>query len=454
MKQSETVGSRYIRAGAAGRTFLRRAGRTLVAAIVYFLPVMTWAAIFPVNTSPSRFTIYRDPNSGQEIEIGGFSGLFPVPGDASGRLFYTVTDRGPSGDHPNGDDKVFPRPDYAPSILTLRLNGQVSVPGIGGNVTILGVTPLRKPDGSTVSGLPNPCLPDSENGFDVFLNPIEGDSDGLDAEGLSIDAAGNFWVSEEYRPSVAMVDSSGVVRLRLVPAGSLCGDEVIPTRDVLPGILAKRRPNRGLEGVAAWGGRVYAIMQRPLMNPNRATSNGSRHIRIVEIDVAAVQAGASSGVTRQYLYVTEETANQAGTYASDLFPLGDHIFLVSERATDKLFAIDLSQATDISDLEGADGKLFVPVGDHDTIELLTPDELAVAGIQPVGKLEVLPSLTALDPSLEKSEGLAVSNGHIVLCPDNDFNLDGAVDDSTSPVTILFQEPTNREKLVVVPFPAF
>jgi hypothetical protein len=48
-----------------------------------------------------------------------------------------------------------------------------------------------------------------------------------------------------------MMTPSGTVLMRLVPAGTKTGVEQMPTYDVLPAVLAKRRKNRGLEGIAA-----------------------------------------------------------------------------------------------------------------------------------------------------------------------------------------------------------
>src|SRR6185295_11277204 len=114
---------------------------------------------------------------------------------------------------------------------------------------------------------------------------------------------GNFWVCEEYKPSVAMFGPNGKVQMRLVPAGTLTGSEQVPTYDVLPGVLAKRRNNRGLEGIAASSdGILYAIMQRPLNNPNRAAADANGNCRIVAVDLNALFNPTPAVVVRQYLY--------------------------------------------------------------------------------------------------------------------------------------------------------
>jgi 3-phytase len=408
------------------------------------------AAIYDVDLTSPQLTLYNDPISGNQIKYGGFSGLFPVANGPEGLMFYTVTDRGPSGDHPTDLlGKVFPRPDYSPSIVKLVLHSQGV---LGGMANILQITPLRKPNGAPVNGLPNPCLADSEIGYDIFLNLITspaagGDPDGLDVEGLTIDSQGNFWVSEEYQPSICKVAPDGTVQFRLVPKGArLCGSEVIPTFDVLPAVLSKRRPNRGLEGIAAQGNKIYAVMQRPLMNPSRAISDSSRLVRLLEID-------ATTFAVRQLIYVTESNASQRNVLLSDLFSTGPNRLLVPERRTDKLFEIDLSSATDIPPLEDDSGKLLTPFVSGTvtltTLEQLSQTNLMTIGVTPVTKRVVLSSMIALDPSLEKVEGVALIGNTLALTADNDFNLVG-VDNSTSPSSIVLNEVPNLTKVVTVP----
>jgi hypothetical protein len=50
------------------------------------------AVVFDVNVQSPQFILYTDPYNGNEIHLGGFSGLFPVPGKPDS--FYVITDRG------------------------------------------------------------------------------------------------------------------------------------------------------------------------------------------------------------------------------------------------------------------------------------------------------------------------------------------------------------------------
>jgi hypothetical protein len=77
-------------------------------------------------------------------------------------------------------------------------------------------------------------------------------------------------------------------------------------------------------------------------------------------------------------------------------------------------------ATDITPLENAAGKLISDP--TKTFEQLNPAGLAALGVVGVSKTVVLDSLTAIDPLLEKCEGVCVVGDTIVLTYDNDFNV--------------------------------
>lgn len=215
-----------------------------------------------------------------------------------------------------------------------------------------------------------------------------------------------------------MVAPNGKVLMRLVPVGTKTGLEQVDTYELLPGVLSKRRNNRGFEGIAASpDGILYAVMQRPLNNPNRAAADANGNIRIVAIDLNALSGGPGT-LVRQYLY--QAPPGNGSVTLSDLFCFAPGQLLVPERGTDKLFAIDVTGATDITPFENAAGKLLSDT--TKTIEQLTPTGLTALGIVTVSKTVVLNSLTAIDPLLEKVEGVCISGGAIVLTHDNDFNV--------------------------------
>lgn len=371
------------------------------------------AATYNVDVQSPPFTLYADPYNGNEIKVGGFSGIYPVP--LLRDTFYVVTDRGPAPDFVDSNNNAFKCwavPEFGPHILTVRL-----LPN--GTARIIHAQPLEGPDNQIITGLPT-TIPATDVPYDFNLNQLPFDEDSIDAEGITIGPLGNFWVCEEYKPSVACVARNGRVLFRLVPAGTLTGAEQVPTFDVLPAVLAKRRSNRGFEGIAASAdGFVYAIVQRPLNNPNRAAADANGNGRLIAINLRALLHCSPEPIVRQYLYQMPP-ANGSVT-VSDLFSTGPGKLLVPERFTDKLFEVNVAGATDLTPLEDpVTGKLIADP--TRTIEQLNPAGLALHGIVPVSKTVVLDSLTAIDPLLEKVEGVCVVGDKIVLTYDNDFNV--------------------------------
>jgi len=369
-------------------------------------------ATFDVNVQSPQFTLNTDPYNGNQIFVGGFSGIYPVAGQCDS--FYVVTDRGPAPDFTDADGKLFKTfatPGFGPHILTVNLKPN-------GRAKIAEVKPLKRPNGGHISGLPT-TIPATDVPYDFDLNLLPFDEDSIDAEGITIDPWGNFWVCEEYKPSVAMIAPNGKVQMRLVPAGTKTGVEEVPTYDVLPGVLAKRRNNRGLEGIAASSdGILYSMMQRPLNNPNRAAADANGNVRILAINLNTLLHGSPEVLIKQYLYRIPVVPNNVTL--SDLFSTAPGKLLVPERATDAIFEVDLAGATDLTPLENAAGRLIADP--TKTIEQLNAAGLVTFGITPVAKTVVLSGLTSIDPLLEKIEGICVVDDMLVLTYDNDFNV--------------------------------
>jgi hypothetical protein len=223
--------------------------------------------------------------------------------------------------------------------------------------------------------------------------------------------------------------------------------EQVPTFDVLPAVLAKRRNNRGLEGIAAASdGILYAIMQRPANNPNRAAADANGNVRIVAINLNVLLNGSPEVLIRQYLYRIPAVPNNVTL--SDLFSTAPGKLLVPERATDKLFEADVTGATDLTPLEDATtGRLIADP--TKTLEQLDTAGLALHGIIPVSKTVVIDSFLAIDPLLEKVEGVCVVGNNIVLTYDNDFNV---AEVASSPANPNPEGPLVQLELVGANFP--
>src|SRR5262249_34154176 len=148
-------------------------------------------------------------------------------------------------------------------------------------------------------------------------------ADGVDTEGLAMGPDGTFWISDEYGPHILHVDTTGRTIERINPFGSGTGGRKLPLA------LAKRRPNRGMEGLALTpdGKTLVGIMQSPLDNPTPTIGRASNVNRIVTFDIG-------SGETHEYVYETDAV----GLFTCDITAVTNSTFLVDER--DALFAAD------------------------------------------------------------------------------------------------------------------
>lgn len=266
---------------------------------------------------------------------------------------------------------------------------------------------------------------------------LEFDEFGGDFESVIRDPNGNFWMCDEYRPAIYQFDPSGTLVNRFVPQGtSQLGTTVQPAgtygMETLPAVYAKRRANRGFEGMAlnTDDGLLYAFIQTPLYNPDNSTRNASDVIRILAVDPA------DGSPVAEYVYLLEANANRAFDIGrvdkiGDVAYAGNGLFYVLERDSSVpgqdegkkyIFSMTLTGATDIrslaiADEDGTNGM---------TLEEMSADDLAAAGINPVNKVKVLnlPSIGYL-PS-DKPEGLTVlPDGSLAVLNDNDFGLAGA-----------------------------
>src|SRR5688572_24367701 len=132
-----------------GNRLLRKQGlAAFVACSLVTVPGSVRGATFDVDVSSPQFTLYADPYNGNQIQIGGFSGVYPVAGKRD--CFYVVTDRGPAPDFVDANGtlfKAFATPGFGPHILTVRLQAN-------GGAKIDDVKPLKRPGGGYISGLP------------------------------------------------------------------------------------------------------------------------------------------------------------------------------------------------------------------------------------------------------------------------------------------------------------
>lgn len=382
-----------------------------------------------------------------EVRNGGF-GSAMAPHPARKGYFYALTDRGPnvataSGVTPSGI--VFVRPEYTPRIGLFKLDGE-------GKVSLVRTILLKDPTNRLISGLPNSAFgstgetPYSVDGSVVTLDPdgdgIAGyDESGLDAEGLVAMADGSFWVSDEYGPHIVHFDANGKEIERINP---FAADPRNRSGRTLPAELARRWPNRGMEGLAITpdGKTLVGIMQSNLYNPDSASTGSINLTRIVTINI-------ETGSTAQYLY----RQDAAGLANSDIVALSATSFLVIERDTKffgistgvirkNVYKIDLTAATniDISNQALIDSNAAITADTASgllingrTLEQVIKDagseanfaagwtQLDALGVRPVTKALVYDAVAAQNYPHDKMEGLWVIDANrLGILNDDDF----------------------------------
>lgn len=407
----------------------------------------------------------------QQVRLGGFSGLYYV-GKAGKRLrFVTIPDRGPNpatftkdvGGGP-GAETVRPLalPNYQARLVFFELDQG------SGKVDVTDQLFLTRRVGNQlvpITGRPNLVFDTAGNQIDEYPVDMNGsalplDPFGGDFEGVVIAPDGSFWMCDEYRPAVYHFDTAGVLIDRYVPAGTAAlGGQAVGSygSETLPAEYVTRRRNRGFEAIALdpTNGIVYAFIQTPLANPNRAASDNSDVIRILALR-------AADGVpVAEYVYLLEG----ADYRESKVDKIGDAVWhdgklLVLERdsavsATAKkfLFEVDLRHATNVL------GAASPPLLPGKTLEEHTADELVAQGIRAADKRKVtnLPSIGYL--AGDKPEGIAViDDRHLAVLNDNDFQLtdDPLFQNGTgAPLTngaVIFQANPTPEAIGIISFP--
>ncbi|MBR8840384.1 MAG: esterase-like activity of phytase family protein [Stigonema ocellatum SAG 48.90 = DSM 106950] len=378
----------------------------------------------------------NDNSGGANVNrLGGFGSDFYY--DRYENVYYGVADRGPGGGTIGYDTRV--------QKFSLEVNprtGKIS------KFKLLKTILFKKPDGTNFNGF-SPDL-DPENG-----NPsLQGRS--LDPEGFVVSPKGNFYVSDEYGPSIYEFSPKGIfIRAFQTPDNLLPRDNQgnfnFATGPALTSdpIVSGRQGNRGFEGltISPNGKKLFAILQDPLINEgqdNQGNSSGSysRNLRLVEFDTATGRSPV------QYIYQLESvedinsrvpnapfklSSQGSNIGVSAVTAVNDHKLLVLERdnrgfgvgdttggnppvSTKRIYKIDLRGATNVSN-----------------ISLTNTNDLP-SDVQPVSKsssplIDIAATLQANGQIVpEKIESLAIgpklANGSyaVIVGTDNDFSV--------------------------------
>ena len=375
----------------------------------------------PAGTITGTYTLPDTPISqGQPgianprgFNLGGIgSDLWHQPGDPADE-FWMITDRGPNGQIKvsGANRRTFPVPDFDPVIVHVRL--------VGTDLMILQIIPILTTAGGSVTGLPNLATHD-ETPYDYTAQtPLDFNVNGIDSEGLIRIADGTFWVAEEYGPSLLHIAANGKVIKRWTPVGIELPGAGYPVSATLPEILGKRKINRGFEGLGLSpdGKTLFAIVQSPLSNPDKATGESSRLTRIITFDIA------TETVTGEYVYQFESGATfdpqhpaQDEMKSSALIVIDSKTLLVEERTdwVTRLYLVDLTGATSIL------GGTYDNASTSPSLEALTAPYPSSVPVLPK-TLRV--DLAALSGVPGKIEGVAlVDCSTLAIANDNDFDI--------------------------------
>jgi hypothetical protein len=399
---------------------------------------------------------------------------------ADGTLeFYAVTDRGPNGDGPmvpnntdktlcytrkdgNCDAKLFPAPSFAPAI------GVVTVGKAG--AVLKSSLPIRVSSTLKTTGLPAGLNQLGASGETPLTDNLKYESstkatfstDGLDPESLVVDTARNaLWTSDEYGPFIFKIDPvTGIILKKYGPAIP-SGSTVTATSDItakLPSVLAKRRANRGMEGLAldVASGKLHGFLQSPLTDltsvgaPATGTyvapagSNCTVPTKDFTVERYArftrwVEFDPTTETSKMYAFpinCADYKDNRTGNAKlGDMVSLGNGKFIVIEQGAssatgnpvfNRLMLVEIGNATDIS--------LAAYNPETSDLEKSSMAGAAVSSADFSGvimlKKTLLLDLNAVGWLAEKAEGLAlVDDMTLALTSDNDFGLRNIVFDA-------------------------
>jgi hypothetical protein len=309
-------------------------------------------------------------NGVQANLLGGLgSGLAYVSGDR----FLAIPDRGPNAVPFNSaiDDTA----SYINRFHTISMNLQANTTGTGLPFTI---TPTL--DKTTLLSSPTPLVYGSGTGIGVGSGApsanyvgqyfFTGRSDNfdpnqssgnaadarLDPEGIRISGDGlSVFISDEYGPFVYQFNRFKGTRIRsfALPSKYFVSNLSPQGAVEISGNPSGRTANKGMEGLAITpdGKTLVGIVQAALLQDANQGGAAANLLRIVTIDI-------NSGATHEYAY-----GLTTGSGVSEMVALNNHELLVDERdgkglgdnskaKFKQIFKIDLSGATDVSNMDG------------------------------------------------------------------------------------------------------
>jgi len=401
-----------------------------LAALALVVPQTVFAADTPVLVSTavlpdvalkvaSNSAITDSVANDQGVLLGGLgSDLYHIPGDAAD-IFYAITDRGPNNDTVQPDKSAgtgFVVPTFSPLIMKVQLSGST--------VKILETHAIKTKAGASATGLPN------IKGYDAVPTDVKGitadtlyNLAGLDAEGIVKAANGDFWIVDEYAPSLAQLSSTGAIKARYVPTGWKGNPTSFKAVKSIPALYLTRKANRGFEALALSpdGKTLFIGLQSPLLNPTKAIGDASLATRILRFDIGSKRfTGEFAFGFEKVSLVDAKATKNSDLKLSAMVALDSNTLLVQER-TDNSFLLSTITIDDSANILGSKWDLaatspsletYTGVGTNAEVEKLLA----------ANNKKVIFNSTSIATMPGKIEGVAVIDAnHIVVVNDNDFN---------------------------------
>jgi hypothetical protein len=222
------------------------------------------------------------------------------------------------------------------------------------------------------------------------------------------------------------LDPNGQVRARWVPAGTeaLFAGTDYPVFGALPPLAARRRLNRGFEGLAlsADGLRLHLAFQSPLAHPDEHAGRHARHVRLWTLD------SATGSLLAEHLYPLDKPGSfrrdsalgdvdRADVKLCDIAMLGTGTLIVLERvsATAKIYRVALDPARALA-------SRWSDPASRPTIEQLSADDALDQATLDKQLLFSTDDHPEVSPDLE---GLVLLDDRtILLVNDSDFGIEG------------------------------
>lgn len=368
-----------------------------------------------IPSSFEQHTMGFSPGIGSSITLKG------IKSDGCIEL-YAICDRGPNYTitelHNTHNTIIFPRPTFSPFVGIITITPQKSA-------TLTEIISL-KINGQKITGLITPEINSFSIPTDLNFKLVPADPNGFDTESIDIDSEGNFWIGDEYRPSLIKAQ---------IASGEI--SEILTPGNGLPEILKHCPQNRGFEALAvAPNGKIYAAMES-ILDFAGNTKTSANFIRIIELDPKTKQTKIFA-----YPYDKSTYTSPLAAKIGDMAAIDDTHFLIIEQGKTPsgmrniIYIIDISNATDIS---------------HTTLPNDLPLEYAsIDELSNINFIKKSPIFNALDYKWphEKLEGIAIINQNtIAITNDNDFGFSLSINGVNSERVIGYNVDYSTQKLL-------